>query len=167
MALVRWAPSREINAIQDEVNRLFGSFFDNATPLAPTNRITRGFVPAIDIVENGDGYVLHVDLPGMSEQDVKLEVLDGVLTISGERKTEHDEKQDGYRRIERLAGSFSRSLVLPEGVSADSLSASFDNGVLTITVPKPPEVKPQPVQINVANGEKPAVAETVEASATE
>ena len=86
----------------------------------------------MDLVETGEHFVLPADLPGLGEEDVKIEVEDRVLTVSGERKAEHTESGDGYHRVERAFGSFSRSLTLPEGVDAESVTANFDKGVLEI-----------------------------------
>ena len=150
MALVRSTPNRSLSPIQSDFNRLFSSFFDTATPVAASlARATRGFVPATDVVEQDDSYLVTVDLPGLTESDVKVEILDGVLTISGERSSSHDDDKDGYRRIERAYGSFARTLTLPKGVEASAVTANFKNGVLEVTVPKPETAKPQQVQIAV------------------
>jgi HSP20 family protein len=150
MALIRWEPVREINSIQQEMNRLFNTFVD--TPAAGDSR-TRRWIPAMDLVERDDHFVLRVDLPGLSESDVNVELQDNVLTISGERKQEHERKADGYYRLERAFGSFSRSLTLPEGVDPDSVTAKFENGVLEVSVPKPEERKPRRVAISVGADE--------------
>jgi HSP20 family protein len=142
MALVRWDPSREVDTLQAEMNRLFDGFFGDET-----GQRTRRWMPAMDLVETKDHLVLRADLPGMTEDDVSLEIKDGVLTISGERKSEHEDETEGYYRFERASGSFSRSLTLPRGVSPDSVSASFDNGVLEVRIPKPEERKPHRVAI--------------------
>jgi HSP20 family protein len=107
----------------------------------------------MDLVEEGDQYVLRADLPGLSEDDVKVELEDNVLTISGERKSEHEDRDAGYYRIERATGAFSRSLTLPEGIDPDGIQASFDRGVLEVRVPKPEERKPRRVAINVGGGQ--------------
>lgn len=147
-SLVRSFSSRPAYAAQGDITRLFNSLFDSATPLATSfAQSGRSFVPALDVVEHADEFVLSADLPGLSEADVKIEVLDDVLTISGERKFQHEDNTDGYRRIERAVGSFSRKLSLPRGVDAGAVKASFSNGVLEIHVPKPEEIKPQRVEI--------------------
>ena len=155
MALVRWEPAREINSLQQEMNRLFSSFFD--TPSGPGNGGARRWIPAMDLVETDDHFVLRADLPGLSEEDVHIELEDNVLTISGDRKTEHEERKEGYYRVERATGTFRRSLTLPEGVDADAIQATFDKGVLEVRIPKPEERKPRRVQIQV--GDKPAPIE--------
>src|ERR1039458_584344 len=92
MALIRWEPARELGTIQSEMNRLFNSFFDTPTVAARTSSPIRRWVPAIDVVESDSYFVLRADLPGLSEADVNIEVDDNVLTISGERKSEHEER---------------------------------------------------------------------------
>jgi HSP20 family protein len=155
MALIRWEPARELQTLQHEVNRLFGSVFD--VPTGGGNGGSRRWIPAMDLVEEGDHYVLRADLPGLSEGDVKVELEDNVLTISGERKSEHEERREGYYRVERASGQFSRALTLPEGVDPDSIEAHFKNGVLEVRVPKPEERKPRRVAISV--GEEAPVIE--------
>lgn len=150
MALVRWDPAREIDSLQGEMNRLFSTFFD--TPSRPGNgnaATGRRWIPAMDLVETGEHFVLKADLPGMSESDVNIELENNVLTVSGERKTEHEEKHEGYYRLERSAGAFSRALTLPEGIDADAIAATFDNGVLEVRIPKPAQAQPRKVQIGV------------------
>jgi HSP20 family protein len=155
MAIVRWEPLRELSSLQNEMNRLFNTAFDTPTP--GNGGTVRRWVPAMDLVETADDFVLRADLPGMSQDDVKIELEDNVLTVSGERKSEHETKGEGYHRVERAFGSFSRSLTLPKGVDADAVKASFDNGVLEIHVPKPEERKPR--RIEIAVGEQPAAIE--------
>jgi HSP20 family protein len=154
MALIRWEPARELQSIQQEMNRLFGTFLD---PQSGVEGGGRRWVPATDLVEEGDHYVLRADVPGVSEDDVKVELEDNVLTISGERKSEHEQRKNGYYRIERASGRFARSLTLPEGVDAGSIKARFENGVLEVSIPKPAERKPHRVAIDV--GEKSPVLE--------
>jgi HSP20 family protein len=151
MALVRWDAARELDTLQGEMNRLFSSFFD--TPAPGNGAGARRWVPAMDLVETDEDFVLKADLPGMTENEVSIEVERNVLTISGERKTEHEAKKDGYYRIERNTGAFSRSLTLPEGVDAERVTAGFANGVLEIHIPKPAQAKPRRVQIGVAGAE--------------
>ena len=154
MALVRWEPVRELNSLQSEMNRLFNTFFD--TPTGGNGNGLRRWVPAMDLVETDDHFVLKADLPGLDSGDVNIEVEDNVLTVSGERTLEHETSKEGYYRLERSSGEFRRALTLPEGVDADKIEASFDKGVLEIRVPKPEQRKPRKVQIGVG-GEKPAI----------
>jgi len=159
MALVRWEPVGELSSLQDDMNRLFNTFFD--TPTAGNGTVRR-WIPAMDLVEAEDHFVLKADLPGLAEDDVHIDVEGDVLTVSGERKAEHEDKQEGYVRVERSYGSFRRSLTLPEGVDADAVTASFDRGVLEISIPKPEQRKPRRVAIQV--GTAPAPVEGTEAA---
>jgi HSP20 family protein len=162
MALIRWEPVRELHTMQNEMNRLFNTFFDSPTPSnGGGNQVTRRWIPAMDVAETEDHFVLRADLPGMSESDVKIELEDNVLTISGERKAEHEQKGEGYYRVERSFGSFSRSLTLPDGVNADGIQAGFEHGVLEVRIPKPEQHKPRKVQISLGNSSK-----TIEGSET-
>lgn len=154
MALIRWEPAREIQSLQQELNRLFGSAFD--PHVTGVNSARSRWLPAMDLVEQGDEYVIRADLPGLNEDDVHVELEDNVLTVHGERNSELQDRQDGYHRIERSYGSFSRSLVLPEGIDPEGIKAHFDNGVLEVRVPKPEETKPRKVAISVG-GQKPVI----------
>jgi HSP20 family protein len=148
MALIRWEPAREL--------RLLNSLFDTQTfPQTATRR----WIPAVDVAESDSHLVLRADLPGLSEDDINIELDDNVLTISGERKFAHEERQGGYYRVERSSGSFRRSMRLPEGVDAEAITANFDRGVLEVTVPKPEQPKPHKVQIKVGT-----VARAIEGS---
>src|SRR4051812_28379595 len=119
MTIVRWEPLRELSSLQTEMNRLFNTVFDAPAP----NGGIRRWVPAMDLVETKDDFVLRADLPGVKQDDVKIEIEDSVLTISGERKTESEAQEEGFYRLERAFGTFSRSLTLPKGVNADAVSA--------------------------------------------
>ncbi len=158
MALVRWEPLGEMATLQNEVNRLFGTFFD--APTAANGAGLRRWMPAMDLVEGDDAFVLRADLPGLAEEDVSIEVEDRVLTVSGERRAEHESEKEGFYRLERATGSFSRSLTLPEGVDAEAIAASFDKGVLEIRIPKPEQRKPH--KVTIAAGENPAAIDGTE-----
>src|SRR6201997_727461 len=149
MALIRWEPARELQSMQSEMNRLFGTFFDSATPRNGARTSVRRWIPAMDVAETDDHYVLRADLPGLSDGDVNVQLEDNVLTISGERKAEHEQQQEGYYRLERAFGAFSRSLTLPDGVDPNGVQAHFDRGVLEIRIPKPEQKKPKTVQITL------------------
>jgi HSP20 family protein len=137
-----------------EVNRLFNTLFDVGD--APAQR----WVPPMDLVEVDDHFVLRADLPGLSEDDVAIEIQDNTLTVSGERKAEHEQRERGWYRIERSFGRFSRSLTLPEGVDPSAVSAEFNKGVLEVRIPKPEARKPRRVAIKAQSGEaQPAAVE--------
>jgi HSP20 family protein len=144
VAIVRWEPFRELSSLQTEMNRLFNAAFD-----APStgNGPARRWTPAMDLLETDDEFVIRADLPGLSESDVSVELEDNVLTVSGERKIEQEDKREGFYRVERSYGSFSRSLTLPKGVDPEAVNASFDRGVLEVRVPKPEQRKPRKIEI--------------------
>jgi len=144
MALIRWDPLRELDSLQGDMNRLFDRFFEGR----PANGIGRArWIPAMDVVEKEDHLELRADLPGMREDDVNIEVKDSVLTISGERRSDHEEKGEGYHRVERAFGHFSRSVNLPDGIDPGEVTADFNDGVLQVRIPKPKESTPTRVQI--------------------
>jgi HSP20 family protein len=144
MTVVRWEPLRELGSLQN----LFNTVFD--TPHPGSGGTLRRWMPAMDLVETDDRFVLRADLPGLAEEDIKIEFEDGTLTVSGERKAEHEAKNGGYYRVERAFGAFSRSLTLPQGIDAEAVTASFDRGVLEIGIPKPEQRKPRRIEIGGA-----------------
>jgi HSP20 family protein len=143
MALVRWDPIRELDSLQGDMNRLFDHFFEGRS----TNGSSRRWMPAMDLVETDDHLVLRGDLPGLTEDDIEIEIKDNVLTVSGERRAKDEEKGEGYHRVERAFGRFSRSLTVPQGIDAGQVEAQFENGVLEVRIPKPAEAEPTRVQI--------------------
>ena len=151
MALVRWEPVRELSSLQNEMNRLFNAFFDTPSSSGGNGGAgtVRRWLPAMDLVETDEHFVLRADLPGLSQEDVEIELEDNVLTVSGERK--------GFYRMERSFGQFRRSLTLPDGVDPDGIAARFDKGVLEVRIPKPEERKPRRVAIQV--GDRPTAIE--------
>lgn len=120
----------------------WSSFFDE------DRDIFSRFVPAVNIKEDPEQYVLSVELPGMKKEDVKIEFKENLLTISGERKMADEEKREGYHRIEHGYGQFSRSFTLPQGVKADQIEARYTDGILTISVPKAEEIRPKQIEIH-------------------
>jgi HSP20 family protein len=128
-----------------DLHRLVNTLFEESA-------VSQRWVPAMDLVEADDHFVLKADLPGLAEDDVSIEVRDNALTISGERKAEQEKRERGWYRVERSFGRFSRSLTLPEGVDPDSIAARFDRGVLEVTIPKPEQRKPRRIQIGGENG---------------
>jgi HSP20 family protein len=135
-------------AIQREIDRLFEDFARDAYdwPNYPTRELT----PRTDVVEYDKVIEITAELPGLEEKDVEVNFADGVLTISGEREAEKEEKDKNYRLFERSYGSFSRSLELPDGVDADAITASISHGVLKVTVPKPAPAEAKKVTIKSA-----------------
>ena len=145
MTLVRFDPSREVDSLQSEMNRVFDAFF--GSPQNGAGARARRWVPPMDLLESDDELVLRADLPGMSREDVAIEINDGVLAVSGERRWEHEDSDERFHRVERSSGRFSRSVTLPERVDAAAVTAEFDNGVLEVRIPKPEERRPHRVEI--------------------
>jgi HSP20 family protein len=143
-----------------EIDRVFDAFFGQTDQ-------ARRWVPPVDLVEAEDHFVLKADLPGLAEGDVNIEVQDGTLTISGERRAEHEQREKGWYRIERSFGSFSRSLSLPDGVDPDRIQASFSYGVLEVRIPKPEERKPRRIAISGSKGNGNGKPDALEGSATD
>lgn len=156
MALVRWDPTRELDTLQSDMNRIFDGFFGRREGNRGANGLQR-WIPAMDLTETVDDLVLRADLPGLDRDDVEIEVKDNVLTVSGERRAESEDRGEGFHRVERSFGRFTRSLGLPQGVSAENVRASFDRGVLEVRIPKPEERKP--TRIEIAAGENGAGSE--------
>jgi HSP20 family protein len=138
-----------------DFDRLFSTLFDRS------NQVPQRWVPAMDLVEHDDHFLLRADLPGLGQDDVSIELNDGSLVVSGERKAEHEQRERGFYRLERQFGKFSRTLTLPDGIDGEQIQAAFTNGVLEVRIPKPEQRKPR--RIPIGNG-KPA---TLEGSATE
>ncbi len=160
MALVRWDPFRELTSLQGEVNRLFTRMSGGE----PSGR--QAWMPSVDVIETPDAIQLKAELAGIDPADIKLEVDENVLTLSGERRFKEEVHEDKYYRIERRYGSFTRSIALPQNVQADKIDANFENGVLQVTVPKMPEVQPKRISVNVRGGQ-PGTVEGVSAERTD
>ncbi|MFH1739965.1 MAG: Hsp20/alpha crystallin family protein [bacterium] len=139
-----WAPFRTCNPFTSELEKLFNSpiFGEGGQPM-------RAFAPAIDLYEDDNKIVVKADLPGIEEKDIDVSVTDGVLTLKGEKKHEHEEKDGNWHRIERSYGSFTRSLALPDGVDHEKVAAQYKNGVLEITAPKSEATKPKTIKVEV------------------
>ena len=143
-----------------EFDRLFNTLFERSN-------VQQRWVPAMDLVEADDHFLLRADLPGLGEDDVNIEVRDNTLTVSGERKAEHEQREKGWYRLERQFGQFSRSISLPDGIEPDVISASFDHGVLEVRVPKPEQRKPRRIQIGGSNGNGNGNGKHIEGTATD
>lgn len=137
-----WSP---LSSVRDHINRLFD--------LAYNGRSVEGFgdwSPALDASEDKDKYTVAVELPGLKKEDINVTVHDGVLTVSGERKSERDVKEGTVHRTERYYGKFSRSVSLPTAVRADKVGATYKDGVLTVEIPKAEEAKPKNIEVKVS-----------------
>ena len=141
--LTRWEPM----GLADVENRL-SRFFGRRTNGRERDDITLAdWEPLADITEDDKEYVIKAELPDVKREDVKVTVENGVLTIAGERKFEKETKDENYHRLERSYGAFSRSFTLPTGVRSEQVAARFENGVLSITLPKQEESKPRKISI--------------------
>jgi HSP20 family protein len=140
--VTRWNPAY-VN--REPLARWFETFFGDPSTEEVANR---GWVPPVDIQETEDAYRLIAELPGLTRDDVQITLESNVLRLSGERKLEKDVKRESYQRIERTYGAFARSFSLPHQVSSEGVSAAFENGVLTITVPKAEQAKPRKITIS-------------------
>ncbi len=145
--LTKWEPIPEIVSLQDEMNRLFLDFFGRT----PGRRMMSDglWAPIMDIEETKDDIIVKAEIPGMTKDDVKIQITGDMLTISGERKREEESKDKTYHRIERSYGQFQRMITLPSEVQSAKAKASYENGVLTIRLPKSEEVKPKEISIEV------------------
>ena len=151
--LVRWEPLRELATLQSEMSRLMNG-------LTEGNGREQNWVPALDVWETDDEVVYAFDLPGVPEDKVSIELNDDALTVSATREREDKRSDDGFFRLERRFGSFSRTVGVPQGVSEDAIKADFNDGVLEIRVAKPEQRKPR--RIELGRGQK----KTIEGSAS-
>jgi HSP20 family protein len=144
--LVRWEPFREIATLQNEMSRLMSTFAGGDGDSG------RSWVPALDVWETEDEVVYALDLPGIPEQDIAIELEDGALTISAQRERTNEINEDKLYRYERRFGSFSRTMGLPQGVTEEQVKADYKDGVLEIHVAKPEQPKPR--RIEIGGGDK-------------
>ncbi len=147
MAITRWRPFKDLMSVQDEMNRLFDDFFGR--PVTRPGWTEAAWCPCVDVSETKDNVIIKTELPGISKDDVKVSVQDNILTLSGEKKQEKEEKDANYHRMERSYGSFSRSFTLPTSVQPDKVKAAYKDGILRITLPKSEEVKAKQIPITV------------------
>lgn len=134
--LARMDPFRDLRTVEDEFDRLMGRALSRDT-----------WMPALDVNESEDRFEVKVDLPGLEPNDVNVTFEDGMLTISGKRQFESEHEGETWHRVERGFGTFARSIRLPQTADTDRIEASFDKGVLTVTVPKTEQAKPKTIQV--------------------
>jgi HSP20 family protein len=148
MTLVPWSARASLRpwAALWDLDRELDGLVKRPSGRAPTSA---SWTPAVDLRETDDGYVLEADLPGLSREDISLSVADDALTLSGEREDERGEEGDHYRRFERRLGRFERSFQFPVGIAGDKVTASYDAGVLRVTVPKHESAKPRQIEVKV------------------
>ena len=146
MNIARFEPWSFVDLLHRDLNRLA----EGRNSSADAHQSVADWVPAVDIVEEKERFVLRADVPGVSVDDIDVSMDGGVLTMSGERRTEAREEDAGMQRIERTAGRFFRRFSLPESVDADSITAKCNNGVLEVVIPKTPEVRARRISIEAA-----------------
>ena len=149
-ALTRWDPFKEMDDMQSRVARIFGLTPNRVANAEREAMTTTEWAPSVDIVEDEKEWLVKADLPEVKKEDVKVTVENGVLTITGERKFEKEEKDKKYHRIERSYGNFLRSFTLPEGADGSKVAADFKDGVLKVHLPKNEKVIPKAIEVKVA-----------------
>jgi HSP20 family protein len=145
MAITRWDPFREAVSLQNRVNSLFRTLNEGETPVAASS-----FIPAVDIYEDPEKVVLKLEVPGIDQKDLSVNIENSTLTVKGERKFEADEKEQNFQRIERSYGSFIRAFTLPSTVNTEDVAASYNAGVLKLELHKKPEAQPKQIEIKMA-----------------
>jgi HSP20 family protein len=145
-SVVRFDPFREITTLREDMNRLF------SRTLGDSPGAVNAWSPAVDIFDAPDAIVLKAELPGISPDDIDIEVDDNVLSITGERRFEERVEEGRYHRVERAYGRFQRSVTLPPNVLTEQITAGAENGVLEVRVPKVEEAKPRKISVQAAGG---------------
>ena len=155
MSLIRWTPARDLQTfpsdvmnMQREINRMFDSFFRGGAA-DDDAFITSDWIPAVDIAEHDNEYLVKLELPGVSKDDVKITMQNNILSVRGEKKNEKDSKGSNYHRVERSYGAFQRTFALPSTVKADRIDASYSDGILTIVLPKAEEARAKQIDVKV------------------
>jgi HSP20 family protein len=155
MPITRWDPFRDVVTLQNRLNSLFQDYNrGEGEPVAAAS-----FIPPVDIYEDDRQIVLKLEVPGMKQEDLDIQLENNNLTVRGERKFENEEKEENFHRIERRYGSFYRAFTIPNTVNADSVKADYDAGVLRIQLEKRPEAKPKQIKVEVGQGHAPKQVE--------
>lgn len=145
MAIIRWDPFRDLITLREKMNRLFEDTF--AARGEEKDLMASTWTPSVDIYETENDVILTAEIPGIEDKGIEIKIEDSTLSIKGERKLEKETKEENYHRIERAYGTFYRSFTIPHNVDQDKIQAEHENGVLKITMPRKPELKPQKVKI--------------------
>jgi HSP20 family protein len=156
--LTHFEPFRDLSTLQDRINR---AFRESRTG-EDDSLTTSSFSPAVDVYEDEHQVTLKIEVPGIDEKDIDVQVENHTLTVHGERKIEKEEKEENYRRVERHYGTFTRTFNLPQTVDTESVSATYDKGVLNIALPKKAEAKPKQIKVSLGgvNGNKKQIEAT-------
>ena len=149
MALIRWDPFREMSALQERMNQLFSDVRGKRN-VREEELIRSTWIPAVDIFETPEAIVLKAELPGITAQDISVEVQDNILTLKGEKKFEKETKEENYHRMERSYGSFQRAFTLPGTVQQEKATARFRDGILEIALPKVEGARPRRIKVEIS-----------------
>lgn len=142
----RWDPFQDVLSLREAMNQLVEESF-----VRPVNGRAQNFVPALDLSETKDGFLVEAAVPGLKPEDLEITVENNILSIKGETRQESEDKQRNYHRTERRFGSFQRTIGLPKTVKADAIKASLEHGVLKLEIPKAEEVKPRKISVNIGD----------------
>ena len=145
--IMPWDPFHELEEVHNHLTTLFDRGFNRRHNGREESLMSATWSPLVDIEEDEKHYTIKVELPEMKREDIKVGVENGVLTISGERKLEHEEKNKKYHRVERSEGSFMRRFTLPQDVEAGRVAARYHDGLLTVEVAKSPKARPQSIEV--------------------
>ena len=142
VSTTRWSPFQQMERMQRELDRLFQGF-----TVEDAQRPPRVWLPSVDVEQTAEAMILKLDLPGITRDQIAIEAHDGSLTISGKREEQRDEKHEGYVVRERISGSFARSFALPAKAKTDDITATMEDGVLTVAIPRPAEESPRKITV--------------------
>ena len=145
-AMMNRDPWNELFDLQTSINQLFDQSFGQSSQ---TGAALNTWTPAVDVYEDENAFLIKVDLPEINKEDVKVNLNENVLALTGERRFEHEDKREGYHRVERTYGQFYRSFTLPPNVNTEAISAEFRDGVLRLTLPKREEAKPKQIEVKI------------------
>ena len=147
MRITRWNPYGDVNSLHSTLDRVFQDFNRGSDELMTSGT----FVPPVDIYEDEHGITLKMEVPGVPQENLNINLENSTLTVSGERKLEKNEKEENFHRIERRYGSFVRSFTLPNTVDSEKVNANYDNGILSIQLAKKAEAKPKQIKVNIGS----------------
>jgi HSP20 family protein len=150
MSITRYSPRTQQVGFQDELKQVFDRFFGEGES-DQSNVVTSQWMPRVDIKEENERFVIFADIPGVDPNDIEIHMDKGILSIKGERRNESREENERFSRVERSHGMFYRRFALPDSANPDGISASGNNGVLEISIPKRPETTPRRIQVNGGN----------------
>jgi len=151
MVITRWDPFRELTTLQNRVNSLLQDYGRSNQEELTTSG---SFIPAVDVYEDDHKVVLKLEVPGVKQEELDVQVENQTLTVRGQRTFEKEEKEENFQRIERRYGSFSRSFTLPATINTESIRADYENGVLKIELARREEAKPKQIKVSIGSGKK-------------